>query len=160
MKILLHVNLDASDENLSIEDSSFTKGQKVLLSNVVMGGVIATWGFTQWEYGTEDLHSGSEGCFGKETSNGGSDKLGHFYTNYLITRLIAPFYEDWGYTREEAALYSSLTAAFQSIVVMEVGDATSPEHGFSNEDFAMDIFLFVLDRLNHLFLRLLKVEIQ
>ncbi len=137
--ILLHVNLDASDENLSIEDSAFTKGQKVLLSNVVMGGVIAAWGFTQWEYGTEDLHSGSEGWFGKETSNGGSDKLGHFYTNYLITRLIAPFYEDWGYTREKAALYSSLTAAFQSIVVMEVGDATSPEHGFSNEDFAMDI---------------------
>ena len=86
MKILLHVNLDASDENLSIEDSSLTKGQKVLLSNVVIGGAIVAWGFTQWEYGTEDLHSGSEGWFGKETSNGGSDKLGHFYTNYLITR--------------------------------------------------------------------------
>jgi hypothetical protein len=137
--LLVSFTLFASDENQTLKNSGLSKGQKVLLSNLVMGGVIATWGFTQWEYGTEDLHSGSEGWFGKETSNGGSDKLGHFYTNYLITRLIAPFYEDWGYSREDAALYSSLTAAFQSIIVMEVGDATSPEHGFSNEDFAMDI---------------------
>jgi len=137
--LLLSFTLYASDENLSIENDSFSKGQKVLMANLVMGGVIATWGYTQWDYGTEDLHTGSEGWFGKETSNGGSDKLGHFYTNYLMTRLLAPFYEDWGYSKEDAALYSALTAAFQSIIIMEVGDATSPEHGFSNEDFIMDV---------------------
>ncbi|MEA3522082.1 MAG: DUF2279 domain-containing protein [Campylobacterota bacterium] len=136
---LLSLTLYGTDYNRSIEDNSFTKGQKVLLTNVVMGGVIAAWGYTQWDYATEDLHSGSEGWFGKETSNGGSDKLGHFYTNYLMTRLVAPFYEDWGYSKEDAALYSALTSAFQSIVIMEVGDATSPEHGFSNEDFIMDV---------------------
>ncbi len=122
-----------------IKENSFTKTQKVLITNVAMGISIVAWGFTQWEYGTQKLHSGSEGWFDKDTSNGGSDKLGHFYTNYIITRALAPFYEEWGYTKEEAALYSSLTAAFQSIVIMEVGDATSPEHGFSNEDFVMDI---------------------
>jgi hypothetical protein len=137
--LMLSIALYANDDNITIEDEPLSKGQKVALTNVIMGGSIIIWGFTQWDYGTEDLHSGDEGWFGKETSNGGSDKLGHFYTNYLITRILAPFYQDWGYTREEAALYSSLTAAFQSIIVMEVGDATSPEHGFSNEDFAMDI---------------------
>ena len=62
-----------------MQDDSFSKEEKVLVTNVVMASVIAT----QWEYGTEDLHTGSEGWFGKETSNGGSDKLGHFYTNYI-----------------------------------------------------------------------------
>lgn len=136
---MLVFSLGADEQNLSNDSFSFTKGEKVLLTNVVMAGVITAWGFSQWEYGTEDLHMGSEGWFGKDTSNGGSDKLGHFYTNYLLTRIMAPIFEGWGYSREDAALYSSLTAAIQSIVVMEVGDATSPEHGFSYEDFIMDI---------------------
>ena len=118
---LLLFSLGADDQNLSDESFYFTKGEKVLLTNVVMAGVITAWGFSQWEYGTEDLHMGNEGWFGKDTSNGGLDKLGHFYTNYLLTRIMAPIFEGWGYSREDAALYSSLTAAIQSIVVMEVG---------------------------------------
>ena len=121
------------------DQERLSKWEKVLLTNAAMGGAIVAWGFTQWEYGTEDLHSGDEGWFGKETSNGGSDKLGHFYTNYLMTRIFSPLFHDWGYSKERAALYASLSAAIQSVLVMEVGDATSPEHGFSYEDFLMDL---------------------
>ncbi|MEA1918570.1 MAG: DUF2279 domain-containing protein [Campylobacterota bacterium] len=137
--LFLALTLHSSEHNESNEAERFSKAQKVLLTNTAMAGAIAIWGYTQWDYGTEKLHSGSEGWFGKETSNGGSDKLGHFYTNYLMTRILGPIFHDWGYSHEEAALYSALSSAFQSIVIMEVGDATSPEHGFSNEDFIADL---------------------
>ncbi len=112
---------------------------KVLLTNAAMAAGITAWGLSQWDYGTEDLHSGSEGWFGRDTSNGGADKLGHFYTNYVITRALTPLFESWGYRRYRAAEYAALSASFASVVVMEVGDATSPEHGFSYEDFLMDL---------------------
>lgn len=121
------------------DNATLSKGQKVLLTNAAIGATIAVWGVTQWEYGTESLHMGSEGWFGRETSNGGSDKLGHFYTNYVITRLLTPLYEKWGYDNAWASGYAALTSVFASVVVMEVGDATSPEHGFSNEDFIADM---------------------
>ncbi len=123
----------------SDSNTTLSKGQKVLLSNLALGGAIAAWGFSQWDYGTQDLHSGDEGWFERDTSNGGSDKLGHFYTNYVITRVFSPLYESWGYNKEDAALYASLTSVFASVVVMEIGDATSPEHGFSNEDSIADL---------------------
>jgi VanZ family protein len=139
LSVLFALCVHASDTNATAKETSLSKTQKLLLTNALMSGVIITWGYTQWDYGTQKLHSGSEGWFEKETSNGGSDKLGHFYTNYLMTRVLAPFYEAWGYTKDDAALYSALTSAFQSIMIMEVGDATSPEHGFSNEDFIADL---------------------
>ena len=115
------------------------KEQKVLWTNLAMSSAIIAWGFTQWDYGTEELHSGDEGWFGRETSNGGSDKLGHFYTNYLMTRILGPLFRAWGYSREDAALWAAVSSGIQSVVVMEVGDATSPEHGFSYEDALMDL---------------------
>jgi len=132
-------SLFANDVNQTQEEAILSKGQKVILTNVAMGAVIATWGISQWEYGTEETHAGDEGWFGKETSNGGSDKLGHFYTNYLLTRIFSPLFESWGYTRDEAALYGAITAGIQSIILIEVGDSTSKEHGFSYEDALMDL---------------------
>ncbi len=108
------------------------------MTNVALASGILLWGFTQWGYGDEDFHTDDEGWFGKETSNGGADKLGHFYTNYLITRILSPIYEDWGYTNEDAALYASLSSILFSGILMEVGDGFS-EHGFSNEDLIVDI---------------------
>jgi len=126
------------DNNTSVFSTNFTKTEKVLLTNVAIGSLIVGWGFSQWGYGDEDFHYDDEGWFAKETSNGGADKLGHFYTNYLITRILTPLYENWGYSNKDAALYASLSTVFFSGLLMEVGDGFS-EHGFSKEDLIVDV---------------------
>jgi len=133
------VLLSANEHNdTSYSSNEFSKTQKLVLTNVAVASGVLIWGFTQWGYGEEDFHADDEGWFEKETSNGGSDKLGHIYTNYLITRLLAPLYEDWGYTNEDAALYASFTSILASGILIEVGDGFS-EHGFSTEDFIADV---------------------
>ena len=125
-------NIDLSGNNWSL-----SKTEKLVWTNVTIGGVILIWGFTQWDYGSEDFHFDDEGWFSKETSNGGADKLGHFYTNYLMTRIMAPIYYDWGYSRNDAAFYASLTSAMSGLLI-EIGDGFSG-HGFSHEDLIMDL---------------------
>lgn len=133
------VLLSANEHNsTSLSSTEFSKTQKLVITNVALTSVILTWGYTQWGYGDEDFHNDNEGWFGKDTSNGGADKLGHFYTNYLFTRLLASVYEDWGYTNKEASLYASLSSILFSGILIEVGDGFS-EHGFSKEDFIVDV---------------------
>jgi hypothetical protein len=124
---------------ISLNADDLTKTEKLALTNVGIATGILTWGFTQWGYGEENYHWDNEGWFGKTTSNGGSDKLGHFYTNYLLTRTMSPIYEGWGYSKKESALYGSLTSVMLSGVLIEIGDGYS-EHGFSKEDFIADSF--------------------
>ncbi|MEA2111220.1 MAG: DUF2279 domain-containing protein [Campylobacterota bacterium] len=115
-----------------------SKEEKLVYTNAAIASGVLIWGFTQWGYGEEKFHFDDEGWFGKETSNGGSDKLGHFYTNYLVTRILAPIYENWGYSNTNAGLYAALTAGITSGVLIELGDGFS-EHGFSKEDFIADV---------------------
>ena len=126
-------------EQLAIENSfNFSKTEKYALTNVALGAGILTWGFSQWGYGDEKFHVDNEGWFEKDTSNGGSDKLGHFYTNYLITRLLSDVYSDWGYSQDESALYASFSSLAFSSLLIELGDGYS-EHGFSKEDLTADV---------------------
>jgi len=115
-----------------------SKEEKLAYTNLAIASGVLVWGFTQWGYGDEDFHFRNEGWFERKTSNGGSDKLGHFYTNYLVTRLLAPLYKSWGYSEHYAALYGALTAGMLSGVLIELGDGFS-EHGFSREDFIADM---------------------
>ncbi|SFV52554.1 hypothetical protein MNB_SV-12-1604 [hydrothermal vent metagenome] len=121
------------------EGSDLSKTEKLVLTNIGIATGVLTWGFTQWGYGDEAYHWDNEGWFEKTTSNGGSDKLGHFYTNYLTTRIMSPIYEDWGYNKKESALYGSLTSILVSGILIEIGDGYS-EHGFSQNDFIADAF--------------------
>ncbi len=133
--ILTYANGHNSSKSL-IEKLS--KGEKLAITNVAVASSVLLWGFTQWGYGEEDFHFDKEGWFKNDTSNGGTDKLGHFYTNYLVTRILASIYNDWGYDRSDAALYAALTAGFLSGIFIEIGDGFSA-HGFSQEDFIADI---------------------
>lgn len=130
--LILLTSVDAEDINLS-------KTEKLTITNIGIATSVLTWGFTQWGYGEESWHMDDEGWFAKTTSNGGSDKLGHFYTNYLLARTMSPIYEDWGYSKKESALYGSLTSVMLSGVLIEIGDGYS-EHGFSKQDFIADAF--------------------
>jgi len=137
--LLFHTIASSNDTNSSTSlIERLSKEEKLIYTNVAIASGVLVWGFTQWGYGTEDFHTSSEGWFGKETSNGGSDKLGHFYTNYLMARILAPIYNSWGYNSHEAGLYASLTAGVLSGILIELGDGFS-EHGFSKEDFIADV---------------------
>jgi len=137
--LFLTLLLSRNHEQLSIDESlNFSKTEKYALTNVALGAGILTWGFSQWGYGDEKFHFDNEGWFENDTSNGGSDKLGHFYTNYLITRLLCDVYSDWGYSKDEAALYASFSSLAFSSLLIEVGDGYS-EHGFSKEDLTADV---------------------
>jgi len=137
--LFLTLLLSRNHEQLSIDESlNFSKTEKYALTNVALGAGILTWGFSQWGYGDEKFHFDNEGWFENDTSNGGSDKLGHFYTNYLITRLLCDVYSDWGYSKDEAALYASFSSLAFSSLLIEVGDGYS-EHGFSKEDLMADV---------------------
>jgi hypothetical protein len=74
-----------------------------------------------------------EGAFGLDTYAGGSDKLGHYYANYLMNRGFAGILEWGGFTRTASIVSSTLlTTAFFSAV--EVKDAYHLNYGFSAGD--------------------------
>ena len=102
------LNANPSTYNSTIKwIESFTPTQKLTTTNLILASTVLGWGFSQWGYGEESYHTDNEGWFQRTTSNGGSDKLGHFYTNYVATRNLAPLYESWGYSKNEAGLYAS-----------------------------------------------------
>jgi len=121
----------------SLYAQEFTATQKLATTNILLTSAVLGWGFSQWGYGEERYHTNNEGWFEKTTSNGGSDKLGHYYTNYVATRSLAPLYEGWGYEKKDAALYASITSIMVSGLLIEIGDGYS-EHGFSSKDFLSD----------------------
>ena len=131
---VLSAHADSKDKS-----KEFSKTEKMVLTNIGIATGVVAWGFSQWGYGEESYHWDNEGWFDKTTSNGGSDKLGHFYTNYLLTRTMSPIYEEWGYSKDESALYGSLTSIMCSGILIEIGDGYS-EHGFSKQDFIADAF--------------------
>ncbi|MBN2894483.1 MAG: DUF2279 domain-containing protein [Campylobacterales bacterium] len=108
--------------------------EKVAATNAAIASAIIGWGALEWDYGHTAPHGHNEGWFERDTSNGGADKSGHFLINYMMGRGLSSAFESWGYTREEAAAWGALSAFAQSTLVMEIGDSTSLEHGFSYED--------------------------
>jgi len=129
--------LYSSSFNFSKKFDTLPKEDKLLITDIAIASAVIGWGFAEWGYGEEKFHLDDEGWFEKTTSNGGSDKLGHFYTNYLITRLLSDTYNKWGYSKRDSALYASLTSVGLSGFLIEVGDGFS-EHGFSKNDFIAD----------------------
>ena len=73
-----------------------------------------------------------EGFFGKDTYAGGSDKLGHAYTDFILIRVFNKIYLDEGF-HEDDAITNSLIAGIVSRTVMEVADGFT-KFKFSAED--------------------------
>lgn len=110
---------------------------KVHRSRALGAAAIVAWGFLQWDYGDRPFHVESEGWFGPRTPEGGADKLGHFYTAQVLSRVTAALYRDWGLDPERASREGALTSIVVT-TVMEVGDGFSP-YGVSGEDMAMNL---------------------
>jgi uncharacterized protein YfiM (DUF2279 family) len=95
-------------------------------------GVVTVWGVLQWDYFSQTPNAQSEGWFGRDTENGGADKLGHMYTTYVLSHGLSALYRHWNFKQEDAALYGALSS-FTIMGYMELGDSFS-DFGFSYED--------------------------
>jgi hypothetical protein len=83
-----------------------------------VGGAIS-WKYRQtW---TGKFTTINEGWFGKDTYAGGADKLGHFYTDYLLVRGLHHIYASYGYD-ESSALLNALIGSMAIRTTMEVAD--------------------------------------
>jgi hypothetical protein len=99
--------------------------------------VITATGVANWKWGTAPFHFHSEGWFGKNTSNGGMDKLGHAWSSFVLTE----FFTD-GITHKlgesRSASYTAAVLSMSLMTYIEVFDGLSTEHGFSPEDLTVD----------------------
>lgn len=97
---------------------------------LAMGAVTAI-GVKEWKWFNKSPRVLKEGWFGKDTYAGGADKTGHAYFSYLLTEVLADDFRKHNVTNAEdkAAL-----AAFSTMALIELGDATGKNTGFSYED--------------------------
>ena len=88
-------------------------------SMAVQGGIILA-GAIFWNYSerwTGEFGIENEGWFGKESNNGGADKLGHAYTWCLLTRGLIHNYERHGFSRKSSAFWGFTIPAFNGIII-------------------------------------------
>jgi len=117
--------------------TELTREEKMAAVNAGSLLVITGWGVAFWDYGESSPAMKDERWFQEDTDKGGADKLGHFYTNYLVGRGLSSLYESWGYGHEKAALYGALSS-FGLTGFMEIGDSIS-DYGFSHSDLIMNL---------------------
>jgi len=113
-----------------------------IVSASAIGGVYATltvWAYFAWYHNKpRNLHfkTNGDGLFGVNTYAGGSDKLGHFWSNHMVSRGTSEFLIAGGWKPLPASLIASgLSAAFFTFV--EVKDGYYYE--FSTGDLAADV---------------------
>lgn len=114
----------------------WNRQQKLLATNAATAGLISAWGLVSWDYGEYGFQARSEGWFGEHTKHGGADKLGHFYSGYVLGQGLSGLYRSFGYPRREAAAYGALSS-WGLLAYMELGDAFS-RFGLSYEDIVMN----------------------
>lgn len=122
-----------TNENTLITNDP-TKG--LILDHLSTDVLIGIWGYNNWNWGARSFHVKSEDWFEEDSATGGSDKTGHFYMTYLLSRILSSRMEDRGWSLEEASLAGSLSGML-AMTFLEIGDGTS-SYGFSTEDLLAD----------------------
>jgi len=108
-------------------------------SMAVQGGIILA-GAIFWNYSerwTGEFGIENEGWFGKESNNGGADKLGHAYTWCLLTRGLIHNYERHGFSRKSSAFWGFTIPAFNGIII-EILDGYT-DYNASTEDILFNL---------------------
>jgi uncharacterized protein YfiM (DUF2279 family) len=100
-------------------------------------GVVFAYGYAAWDYFTVPFHVKDEKGFGRASAYGGADKTGHAFTSHALASALAAIHRTWRFDRREAATRAALTSLFV-MTMLEVGDATSAEYGFSWQDVLAD----------------------
>ncbi|MDH3413798.1 MAG: YfiM family protein [Gammaproteobacteria bacterium] len=135
--VMLCIFAAAKADGLFTKWESLPKEKKLIYANVALAGAVTAWGIAFWDYGDNSPFSESEGWFGRDTEEGGMDKLGHAYLSYIYTHGFAALYEHWGFEPEKAARYGAFSSLWLQ-TFMEIGDSLS-RFGFSHEDAIMNV---------------------
>ncbi len=143
--ILLHSLLNAkwiestNSVSQTISDNTLVSKDPItgiVIDQLLIDSMIMAWGYNNWKWKTDSFHVKEEDWFEEDSDTGGSDKTGHFYMTYLLSRVMASRMQDRGWSLEEASLAGSLSGML-AMTLLEVGDGTSP-YGFSKEDLLAD----------------------
>ena len=126
---------------LDLPNYSFTRFtehvRSVPLELALIAATYAAIGEFNWKWGDSGFHWVKEGYFGKNTHNGGMDKLGHAWTSFLLTELLAERMQA-NTNGLSGAHLSAAIIAFGVMAAVEVGDAYTKRFGFSRQDLVAD----------------------
>jgi hypothetical protein len=125
--------------SLELEAPDNTLGKVLTLGGVgATHAALYTFAYFAWYKGrnlSPQLEFRDEGFFEVDTYAGGSDKLGHMYSNYVLTRGTAQLLQLGGWDKLQSSLMSAgLTAAF--FTTIEIKDGYHANFGFSWGDMA------------------------
>lgn len=101
-------------------------------------GVVG-YGYNKWwqDGFNKKYRSVDEGWFGQNTGDGGADKLGHAYANYVGTRLMARVFE-WVGNEPAPALKLAAWSTLATFATAEILDGFTSRWRFSKEDLIMN----------------------
>ena len=136
--LFLVLSQQASAADLVASWRALPKEDKFLYANVAAVAAVTTWGIVNWDYFKNSPRADSEGWFGRDTDDGGADKLGHLWVAHTMTHALGALYRSWGYVDKEAGRLGALSAVGVT-TLMEVGDSMSSKYGFSYEDALMNL---------------------
>lgn len=115
-----------------LEKAGWTKEDKALWLNLGVGAAVMGWGIATWDWGAGGPQVADEGWLGRDTPEGGADKLGHLWSGYAVGHLFSWQYDRWGFDQETSARLGALSS-LGVMGLIEVGDAFS-DYGFSYQD--------------------------
>jgi hypothetical protein len=93
-------------------------------------------GVLDWDWGTASFSLADEGFFGRKTDHGGTDKIGHAYSTYLLSDLFT-FAIGRNAADPQGAALSGAILGMGVMTTVEVLDGFS-SHGLSWEDLVVD----------------------
>lgn len=137
---------EISNQNTNQETSTADTGKSEYSSlkrNLTYGTIFGSFALTYyygaeaWDWGEGGWKWGNEGWFGAETDSGGIDKVGHMWAHYVLQRGFNNLFEYTLENKTEALIVSTATAATVGLLI-ECGDATSSDWGFSPQDLLFD----------------------
>jgi hypothetical protein len=96
-------------------------------------GALLAVGFGDWKWGDSKFHMAREGWFGKNTHSGGMDKLGHAWTTFVVSEVLAERMQANSNGLSGAHL-TAASIAFALMVGVEFADGVTKQYGFSRED--------------------------
>ncbi|HKJ08490.1 MAG TPA: DUF2279 domain-containing protein [Gammaproteobacteria bacterium] len=132
----------AADEPARDGPGELSRQQVRLRTHALMWGGAAAVGLygatTWWKAGVDGrFRTADEGWFGQNTYAGGADKLGHLYSAYVGTRLLALGYQ-WAGNDQRRSMRLAAATTLGTLMAVELMDGFSREYRFSLQDSLMN----------------------
>ncbi|SMF39529.1 DUF2279 domain-containing protein [Pseudobacteriovorax antillogorgiicola] len=126
------------DELVNLPEPAWLQTMK-LIDYELLGvtGFVTYLGVKSWDWGSSRFKFNDEGWFSADTGSGGQDKLGHFYSSYIMAEFL---YTQARKARPQGMERNDYPGLYAWLIMLyvEVFDGVSKDHGFSYEDLIMN----------------------